>query len=463
MTNLRFIAVIDIGKTNAKLAMVDLQTLTEIDVITRPNLVLPGPPWPHFDTEGQWQFLLEGLREFHSRYGIEGISITTHGASAALLGEDGTLAAPILDYEHDGPDELAAQYDVLRAPFEETGSPRLPGGLNVGAQLHWQFHTAPGLRDRVRWIVTYPQYWAHRLTGIAATDVTSIGCHTDLWNPMERKPSSVVDSLGIRDKLAPVYASADILGPVLPAIASETGLSPDTPVVCGIHDSNASLYPHILTQKSPFSVVSTGTWVIAMSTTDSAPKLDPARDALINVNALGAPVPSVRFMGGREFELIQQNAPAVATAQDVDDTLSQDIMLLPAVVPGCGPFPDHSMKWLPSEPELASGPREIALSFYLALVTAECLQITGSQGPIVVEGPFAKNQAYQDMLEAVTGQPLVISASATGTSIGAALLFGASSTPKPGIMRDRISPKVADRMRSYSAKWREATRDLAKK
>lgn len=29
----------------------------------------------------------------------------------------------------------------------------------------------------------YPQYWALRLTGIAANEVTSLGCHTDLWNP----------------------------------------------------------------------------------------------------------------------------------------------------------------------------------------------------------------------------------------------------------------------------------------
>ena len=38
------IAVIDIGKTNAKLALVEAETLAEIAVVTRPNRVLPGPP-----------------------------------------------------------------------------------------------------------------------------------------------------------------------------------------------------------------------------------------------------------------------------------------------------------------------------------------------------------------------------------------------------------------------------------
>ena len=62
----RHVAVIDIGKTNAKLALVNLANLSEIAVVTRPNKVLPGPPWPHFDTEGHWEFLLHSLAFFHA-------------------------------------------------------------------------------------------------------------------------------------------------------------------------------------------------------------------------------------------------------------------------------------------------------------------------------------------------------------------------------------------------------------
>ena len=52
------VAVIDIGKTNAKLALVRLSDLCEIAVITRPNTPLPGPPYPHFDVDGHWEFIL---------------------------------------------------------------------------------------------------------------------------------------------------------------------------------------------------------------------------------------------------------------------------------------------------------------------------------------------------------------------------------------------------------------------
>ena len=85
MTAPRHIAVIDIGKTNAKLALVDLESLTELAVVTRPNVVLPGPPWPHYDVEGHWAFLLDALAHFHRDYGIDAISVTTHGACAVLL------------------------------------------------------------------------------------------------------------------------------------------------------------------------------------------------------------------------------------------------------------------------------------------------------------------------------------------------------------------------------------------
>ena len=183
MTQPRHVAVIDIGKTNAKLALVDLTTLAEIAVVTRSNTVRPGPPWPHFDVEGHWNFLLDALGQFHSTHGVDAISVTTHGACVALLAADGSLAAPILDYEHRFSAEIVAAYDAMRPPFSQTGSPRFAGGLNIGAQLHWQFLTDPTLRERTARIVTYPQYWGHRPTGNTASDVASIGCHTDLWLP----------------------------------------------------------------------------------------------------------------------------------------------------------------------------------------------------------------------------------------------------------------------------------------
>ena len=386
----RHIAVIDVGKTNAKLALVDAESLAEIAVAGRPNTVLPGPPYPHFDVDGHWDFFLNGLAKFHSDHGIGAISVTTHGASCALLGADGCLAAPVLDYEHPGPDDVAVDYDALRPAFSETGTPRLRMGLNLGAQIHWQFMMDPDLRNRTDTIVTYPQYWGHRLTGVLATDVSSLGAHTDLWNPYRRRFSSLVERMELADRLAPARTSDDILGPLLPEIAERTGLPRETPVHCGIHDSNASLLPHVLHRKPPFSVVSTGTWVIIMTIDGSGIDLDPTREVLINVNALGAPVPSARFMGGREFEMISGGYAVNADERAMAHVINDRIMLMPAVVPESGPFRGRAAHWRGVEPDPGSPTRAAALGFYLAMMTAESLSLTGHRGNIVVEGPFCR-------------------------------------------------------------------------
>jgi sugar (pentulose or hexulose) kinase len=453
---MRHIAVIDIGKTNAKLALVRADDLQEVAVLTRPNRVLPSPPWPHFDLDALWAFILSGLKQLHADQGIDAISVSTHGAAAVLLDENGDLAAPMLDYEHSGPDAMAAEYDALRPDFAETGSPRLGMGLNLGAQLYWQFQTDPNLRARTRQIVTYPQYWGAKLTGATACDVSSLGCHTDLWNPWTGRYSSLVDKLGLTGIIAPPHQPHARLGGLLPKVAAETGLAAGLPVSVGIHDSNASLYPHLRSRTAPFSVVSTGTWVVSMAVDGAITDLDPRRDVLVNVDAHGLPVPSARFMGGREFEVISATASATATepATDADrqHVLQNHIALLPAVEPGSGPYPGRVAGWLGEV--RTPGQRQVALSWYLALMTNTCLRLIGAQGPVIIEGPFARNRDYLDMLSSLQPGGVETAASATGTSVGAALLL----LDRP--VKSETTPHVPDvalaEYRRYATVWRKA-------
>lgn len=419
---LRHIAVIDIGKTNAKLALVDLASVREIDHRRVANAVREDSLYPHHDTERLWRFILDGLAGLRRQYPIDAISVTTHGATAALLDGDGALAMPVLDYEHDGPDSLAADYDAVRPCFAESGSPRLPGGLNLGAQLFWQAHAFPEAFARVATILAYPQYWAWRLTDVLANEVTSLGCHTDLWSPATGDFSSLVDSMGWRSLMAPVKPAREPLGPVLPQVADYTGLDPATPVLCGIHDSNASLLPHLFMRRPPFSVVSTGTWMVAMAVGGRADRLDASRDTLINVNALGDQVPSARFMGGREYALLTDGCEEGWTEGDLAAVLSRQIFLLPSIQAGSGPFPEERSQWV-ADGEISDAERQVAISFYLAMMTASCLELIGADGVIVTEGPFAGNTLFLRMLSAATGRAVVANTdNATGTSIGAALL-----------------------------------------
>jgi sugar (pentulose or hexulose) kinase len=447
------VAVIDIGKTNAKLALVDTVSRVEIAVATQPNHVRPGPPWPHADLDGLWAFVLDGLKRLHRRHGIDAIVVTTHGASIVLLSDTGGLAAPMLDYEHDGPDRLAEAYNALRPDFEQTGSPRLPGGLNIGAQLHWMFAVDPDLKQRTATILTYPQYWGHRLTGEIASDFCSLGCHTDLWQPKAGAFSSLCDTLDITGKMAPPRAPMETLGTLRPSIAVATGIRQTVPVSVGIHDSNASLLPHLLTSTPPFAVVSTGTWVISLAVGARVDVLDPARDTLINVDAFGNPVPSARFMGGREFDLMRANDDTVIRQEAMQRVLEEGVFLLPSVVPESGPFQGYRHRWI----NLSGDPavHNAALGFYLGLMSLEGLALLNHTGPIIVEGPLGRNDAFLEALAGVSGAPVSITDTITGTSIGASLLTGQPS----GLTDNRsvLAPKLdTSAVRDYAAAWRSA-------
>ncbi|NLS04298.1 carbohydrate kinase [Rhizobium sp. P32RR-XVIII] len=451
----RRIAVLDIGKTNAKVVVLDAATGAEIAVAKIANTVLKDGPYPHYDVEALWSFTLDAFQRFARQPGFDAISITTHGASAALLGPDGKLAMPVLDYEHEYPQDIRDAYTALRPSFEETYSPRQSMGLNVGAQLHYQKTAFPAEFARVATILTYPQYWAARLTGVAANEVTSLGCHTDLWNPKRGEYSSLVDTLGIRNLMAPIRSAFDALGPVLPEIAAGIGLPADIPVYCGIHDSNASLLPHLVTREAPFAVVSTGTWVINFGVGGDLDRLDPSRDALANVDAYGRAVPSSRFMGGREFEILSAeigNIPLGHVKAALGETISKGVMLLPNVASGSGPFPGREKRWLNAD-DAGAAERYAAMCLYLGLMSEACLGLIGAVGPVIVEGPFALNETYLEILATLTGRDVVALPGSTGTSQGASLLTGIM--PAPGSER-RFPPAVITGLKDYRRAWHAA-------
>lgn len=451
------IGIIDIGKTNAKFALVDATSRTEIAVRTMPNTVLMSGPYPHFDIDLVWDFIKTSIRELNQEHAIRAISITTHGACAALVDEDGNLALPVLDYEYAGPEELAEDYAKTRPDFSTSFSPRLPAGLNLGAQIYWQQYSFPDEFERTHWIIPYPQYWGFRLSEIAATEITSIGCHSDMWNFQTNDYSNLVIENGWRDKLPPMLGASDILGTVCKGLAEELGLGDDIPVHCGIHDSNASLLPHLLDRKVPFSVVSTGTWVIVCSPGGDLKNLDENRDCLANIDVFGQPVPSARFMGGREFSrLIKEDAPHPTTL-DIAHVLREEIMLLPSIETGTGPFPQARAQWSHDKNGLSPEVLYVVVSFYLALVTAECLELSDGHGDIIVEGPFARNAHYLTMLSAATKNRICANAgSSTGTSIGAAALvsMGDKGTQRPKHEIEYFDPGDTQDYHGYVTKWR---------
>jgi len=457
-------AVLDIGKTNVKLVVLD-DDGGELHVARRANQVEPAPPYPHFAAADLWAWIVEALRGVPDRRAIATIVPVTHGATAALLAGD-RLALPILDYEHDGPEELADGYRVVADDYAHTFSPPLPLGLNLGRQIFWQSVRFPDAFARVTAILMYPQYWAWRLSDVKATEVTSLGCHTDLWQPREGRLSGLVERTGWSALFPPLRAAWEVLGPLAPEVADATGLPTTCRVLTGIHDSNASYLAYLARAAPPFTVVSSGTWVICMAAGGRLERLAAERDMLANVDATGAPVPTARFMGGREYEaILGASTGPEASLADLDTVLAKGTLALPGFAPESGPFPGRPGRIV--GPALEDARERAALAaLYAALMLDFVLEQLGASGPVYIDGPFARNALITDALATLRpAQPVHAMAAASGAAGGAFLLTrwpGARRQPADLVPARQSLATRAAALRATRLAWRSTPANQAR-
>lgn len=455
--------VLDIGKTLAKLSLWSPDGVM-IERRVRPNIRVQTGHYAALDATGIEAWAAEILRDFSGLADIGAIVPVGHGAAAAIIRGD-RLACPPLDYEDAMPMDLRASYETERDAFSDTGSPGLPDGLNLGAQIFRLEALDPELAHDTQ-ILPWAQYWSWLLSGVAASEVTSLGCHTDLWNPLAGTSSKLAQRRGWASRLAPLRGAGEVLGTLTPGWVARTGLPADTEVHCGLHDSNAALlaargFAEIADSES--TVLSTGTWFVAMrspkdAASIDASRLDEARDCLINVDAYGKPVPSARFMGGREIETligldtrqidIAPDQPALLAA--LPDVLASGAMVLPSFAPGFGPFPHGRGRWV-AMPDDSRG-RRAAVSLYAALVADASLDLIGTRERLLVEGRFAESQIFIRALATLRPDIAVFVGKAhNDVSYGALRLLDPELPPAEQL--ERVRPFDFDLL-AYRTQWR---------
>ncbi len=448
--------VLDIGKTNAKLTLWDRAGRCLARHV-RENEIIEGAGYRALDAAGIEAWMAPVLADFARIAHVRAIVPVGHGAAAALVA-GGRLFAPPMDYEDEGGEEERAAYLARRDAFEATGSPALPVGLNLGFQLH-RLETLTGPWPDDLAILPWPQYWAWRFSGVTASEVTSLGCHSDLWRPWDGAPSALAQDAGWARRLPPLRRAGAVLGPVT-AEWTALGLSADCQVLCGLHDSNAALLAargHAEIAAEDATVLSTGTWFVALrSTGEQAAErtaLDPRRDCLVNVDAFGRPTLSARFMGGREAEVICQAADIGPQAADLESArlvLEAGAALYPTFAPGVGPFPEDVGRW-DRRPD-DERQRRAAMELYLALMASEALDLIGSRGRLLVEGRFAEHEVFVRALAALRGgQKVYVSNAHDDVPYGALRLIAPDLPPPSPLVAVAPLPFALD---SYARAWR---------
>lgn len=457
--------VFDIGKTHVKVTLLN-EAGQELYKNRTSNTVKQDELYDSYDEDRIWEWLLNELSTLTPKFNISAISIATHGAAAALVNSTtGDLLLPIMDYEFDSYPDNLPDYGSLRPPFDITGSPEFPGGLNLGRQLLWQSQLLSDADKENAVLLLYPQYWAWRLTGKFSSEITSLGCHTDLWDIRTNSPSSLLKELGLENALPPLVKAWESLGVVEKNLAVKVGLAPDCAVYPGVHDSNAG-YLSIL--KIPASrrptVVSSGTWTVIMDSQTDLASLDKGRDMLVNIDASATPLATARYMGGREFGLICERLNTdIATTfsdNDIHRIIDTNTLVLPGFCDGTGPYPEKQGQIVFEDEHFPINGKAAATIYSALMVNNIVKRLTaGSTRDILVEGSFAANEVLCGLLAALNPDRTVrIQNQGNGVTEGCFLLtrWNASTLRNT---HQAVTPYPLDTFISYAQTWESRLTD----
>ena len=183
------LAVIDIGKTSAKILCFDRGGNLINDTRLKPNWIV-NKGISELDVNHYWNWIMDSLQVFYDEAGVRHTIVTAHGCTFALIRNE-KLALPILDYENEPPIEINKEFDNIKPSFSETYTPRLPMGLNYAVHIFWRQKKFPEIFEECDSILSLPQYWGWKFTGKKVSEISYIGCHSYLWSPMRNEPSSL--------------------------------------------------------------------------------------------------------------------------------------------------------------------------------------------------------------------------------------------------------------------------------
>ncbi|OHX63909.1 FGGY-family carbohydrate kinase [Flammeovirga pacifica] len=297
------IAVFDIGKTNKKLLVYDqqLQLIDHKEINLREIADEDGFPTEDLDLLVIWMVssLVEKLQS--PDYKIIALNFSCYGASIVHLDKQGNRVGSFYNYlKNTSPEfyhQLYNQYGGVDLFSEKTASPVLQF-LNSGLQLYWLKHHRKNIWEQINTTLHFPQYLHYKFTRNLATDITSVGCHTSLW---DFQKDDYHDWVGKEELSFPPMTSNYHVEDVEPEISQQS-----LKVGIGIHDSTSSIQPYMhLSQGKPFILISTGTWAINMNPSFKGEltlnQLE--NDCLSNINTDGSKILSSRFMLGRVHDV----------------------------------------------------------------------------------------------------------------------------------------------------------------
>jgi sugar (pentulose or hexulose) kinase len=458
----RGFAVVDVGATNAKVALFDRDGTLRAER-KAPSRHVEGPPYRHIDPEAMAALCRAALPELDAMLPIDTVVPCAHGAALACIAADGSLALPVMDYTAEPPPAIVDAYRKIEPPFAEVFGPLLPMALTHGLQLYWQEQAFPEAFGRISAVMPWIQYVGFRLGGRPVTEISSMSCQSQLMDIRRNTFSSLVRARRwdrLFPEMVPAWQERGTLAPEFRG----SGFRGRARILAGLHDSTANYMRYRAAGLGDFTLLSTGTWIIGFDTMTPVDALEAARDTVTNTDIFGTPVACCRFFGGREFEIVAGGAPADAASHEIAARLiARETYALPSFTDSGGPMPGTGGRGrYDGRPPEDPAERASLAALYCALMVSEQLDAVQSKNQVIVDGPFATNALFMGALAAFRqGQTVLASDLRDGTTAGAAVIgmMRGGELPRIGLSLATAQPAVIPGLAAYRRNWREKSRN----
>ena len=400
------IAILDIGKTNKKLLLFNEQyqvvfekSTTLIEIVDEDGAICE-------DIVALSNWATSSIQEAIADpdFDIKAINFSAYGASFMYIDANGKPLTPLYNYLKSYPQNLLLEFDAQfnqdNQFYIQTASPKL-GSLNSGLQVYRLQKEQPALFKNMQAAMHLPQYISYLFTGKASTDITSIGCHTALWDFTKQAYHDWVKATGIDQKLAPILS---------PEMTHKTRIQDKEVLVgIGLHDSSAALIPYLKYFQKPFILISTGTWCISLNPFNDSP-LTTAQlkeDCLCYMGYTGKPVKAARLFAGYEHEqMIVKLAKHYNKPLDFYKTVlfDQSLVALDTLknIDASTPVGVHPSgfdnKELTSFSSYEAAYHALMVDIIKQQMVSTSLVLTNTIETIYVDGGFSNNSIYMNLL-----------------------------------------------------------------
>lgn len=432
------IAIFDIGKTNKKLFLFDEQYKIVLEKSTQFDETQDedGDNCEDLDLLNAW--VTKTFEEVLNlpEFAIKALNFSTYGASFVHLDSSGNAIAPLYNYLKAYPEDLKKRfYDTYdgEQKFSQISASPVLGSLNSGMVLYRLKYEKPELYAKIKYSLHLPQYLNFLFTGNFYSDITSIGCHTNLWDFTKNTYHRWVKEEGVDEKLAPIFPSNQVQTKNVDERSLQVGV--------GLHDSSAALIPYLASFSEPFILLSTGTWCISLNPFNHIPLSaeELQYDCLSYMHYEGKPVKASRLFAGYEHEQqTKRLASHFKVANDYFKTVKCDDELLHRLRESQLHGEDDHLREAKRPPlqESLFGSRDLTVfsnyeeAYHQLIIDIVSQQLIATElvlnnSPVkklFVDGGFGKNEIFMKLLAAAFPTLEVYAASvAQATSLGAAL------------------------------------------